>query len=213
MSSNLVQLGGHNYHGKVERKIRTIQEVMNQSVRNARLSVIQWETLCSEISNTINDLPVAIGNETEDLENLDLITPNRLRLGRNNSRSPIGPVEITGKIERMLQLKSDIFKSWWKAWLVSALPKLLAKPKWFRKDENVKKGDIIIFNKSEGSFVGEYQYGIIDEVYMSSDTKIRSVMVKYKNANEKIFRRTKRAVRSLMIIHRINEIRFDGRAW
>ena len=66
---------------------------MNQSVHNARLSVIQWE-----ISNTINDLPVAIGNETEDLENLDLITPNRIRLGRNNSRSPIGPVEITGKI-------------------------------------------------------------------------------------------------------------------
>ena len=86
-------VGGHNFHGRVERKIRTIKDILIRSVHNARLSVLEWETLCSEIANSINDLPVAIGNETDDLENLDLITPNRLRIARNNSRSPVGPLE------------------------------------------------------------------------------------------------------------------------
>ena len=53
-----------------------------------RLSILQWETLAAEISNSINNIPLAIGKITGDLENLDLITPNRLQLGRNNDRRP-----------------------------------------------------------------------------------------------------------------------------
>ena len=200
-------VGGHNYQGKVERKIRTVREVLAKSLHNARLSVMEWETLCSEISNTINDLPVAIGNETEDLECLDLITPNRLRIGRNNDRSPVGPLELTGKIERLLQLKIDVFQSWWEAWLVSALPKLIPRPKWFKNDEDVKCGDIVLFNKDDGSMVvGEYKYGIIDECHIGTDGKIRSATIRYRNASEGVNRTTKRAVRSLVIIHRVDEI-------
>ena len=146
-------VGGHNYHGKVERKIRTVRECLEKSAHNVRLSVIEWETLCSEISNSINDVPVAIGNETEDLENIDLITPNRLRLGRNNSRSPIGPLELTGKVERILQLKTDVFQSWWEAWLVSALPKLIPQPKWFKNDIDLKCGDSLSLNHISGILI------------------------------------------------------------
>ena len=72
-------------HGKVDQKIRQIKEpVQKKKIMKERLSILQWETLAAEISNSIDNLPLAIGNITGDLENLDLITPNRLRLGRNN---------------------------------------------------------------------------------------------------------------------------------
>ena len=199
-------VGGHNFHGRVERKIRTIKDILVRSIHNARLSVIEWETLCSEIANSINDLPVAIGNETESLENLDLITPNRLRIARNNSRSPVGPLEVTGKIERLIRLKNDVFQSWWEAWLVSALPRLIPKPKWFTNDVDIKCGDIVLFDKSDASFVGEYKYGIVDEIHRSKDSKIRSATIRYRNASEEIFRTTNRAVRSIVVIHRIDEV-------
>ena len=179
---------------------------MCKSVHNSRLSVIEWETLCAEIGNSVNNLPVVIGNETEDLENLDLITPNRLRLGRNNSRSPIGVVEVSDRIDRILQLHSDIFDSWWEAWLTSAVPKLVAKPKWFKNDEDIKVGDVVLFKRTEGSLAGEYKYGMVDEVHRGTDNRIRSVVIRYKNANEEVERKTCRAVRSLIIVHRINEI-------
>ena len=199
-------VGGHNFHGKVERKIRTIRETLNKGVHNKRLSYLEWETTCSEISNSINNLPVAIGNEVEELENIDLITPNRLRLARNNSRSPVGPLEVTGSIERLLRLKTDAFHAWWEVWLTSALPKLIPRPKWFRNDENIKIGDVVLFNKNEGSLVGEYKFGVVDEVSVGSDGKIRAVTVRYRNAAEAADRKTFRAVRSLIIIHSVDEI-------
>ena len=60
---------------------------------NERLPVIQWETCAAEIANRINDLPLAIGNIVSDFEIIDLITPNRLKLGRNNDKSPSGCVK------------------------------------------------------------------------------------------------------------------------
>ena len=36
----------------------------------------QWETLSPVIANTINDLPIRLGNIISDYENMDLITPN-----------------------------------------------------------------------------------------------------------------------------------------
>ena len=44
------------------------------------------------------------------------------------------------------------------------------------------------------------EYGIIDEVHVSNDNKVRAVTVKYRNANESISRKTFRAARSLVII-------------
>ena len=200
-------VGGHNFHGKVERKIRIIKETIRKTAHDARLSVLEWETLSSEIANTINNLPVAIGNETEDLENLDLITPNRLKLGRNNDRSPVGVIEVSDKVDRILQLNSNIFNAWWEAWLTSAIQKLVPQPKWFHNDEHIKEGDIVLFQRNEGGMLsGEYKYGIVDEVRRSDDNRIRSVVVKYKNSTEGFDRTTFRAVRSLVIIHRIDEI-------
>ena len=40
-------------------------------------------------------MPIALGNVVQDLENLDILTPNRLMLGRNNDRCPIGAITVT----------------------------------------------------------------------------------------------------------------------
>ena len=50
---------GHNMHGKVERKIKEIKKSISKNVGRERLSVLQWETICSIIGNTINDMPLA----------------------------------------------------------------------------------------------------------------------------------------------------------
>ena len=199
-------VGGHNYNGKVERKIKTLKDVMIRSIHSARLSTIEWETLCAEISNSINNLPIAIGNETEDLESLDLLTPNRLRLARNNMRGPVGPLQVTDKFERLMRLKTETFQFWWETWLVSAVPKLMPSPKWFDTEHDVQKGDVVLFLKDEGALVGEYKYGMVEDVKVSRDGRIRSVTIRYHNANENVNRTTNRAVRSLVIIHRIDEV-------
>ena len=46
------------------------------------------ETLEQKIANSINNLPIGLRNKCELLENLDVLTPNRLILGRNDNRNP-----------------------------------------------------------------------------------------------------------------------------
>ena len=121
-------MGGHNINGRVERKIREIKGSITKSLENERTSLSQWETLVSEIANTINDLPLALGNITSQFENMDPLTPNRLCLGRNNNRSPIGSMMVTNNPEKFLFTNEKLFNTWFECWLISDVPKLMHHP-------------------------------------------------------------------------------------
>ena len=199
-------VGAHYVHGKVERKIREVKKSMNICVQNEKLSHIQWETLMLQISNSINNLPIGLKNLTSDLENLDLITPNRLILGRNNNRSPNAPITLCNDHKRLIDRNATIFRAWFKAWLTSYVPTLIERPKWHKTDEEVSIGDIVLFLKSEKEYDEQYQYGQICKIHRGRDGLIRKVDVKYKNANEDTFRVTNRGVRELVIISPIDEV-------
>ena len=199
-------VGGHNMHGKVERKIKSIRESLERSVVNERLSVLQWETVGTQIANSINDLPISLGSVVAELESLDLITPNRLRLGRNNERSPTGPMIVTNDPSKFANTNKQIYNTWFQAWLISHVPNLMEHPKWFDSDKDLQVGDIVLFLKNENGLSSDYQYGMINKVNVSIDGKIRSVDVKYRNHNESTDRITHRASRQLIVIHQIDEI-------
>ena len=199
-------VGGHNMHGKEERKIREINSSIEKTIFNERLSIIQWETIVAEIANSINDLPLALGNITSDFESMDLITPNRLRLGRNNDRSPSGNLVVTNNPTRIIKENVKLFNAWFENWLLCHVPKLMEQQKWFINDPQLKVGDVVLFLKQESNISSVYQYGLIISVETSKDDIIRKVRVKYRNHNENIFRETHRSARKLVVIHRVDEI-------
>ena len=198
-------VGAHYVHGKVERKIQQIKKSIEKEITN-RLSIIQWETLGQQIANSINNLPIGLGNKTENLENLDILTPNRLLLGRNNNRSPTTPLTLSNDVKRIVETNSDIFNVWFKSWLISYVPTLIHQPKWFENDRSVSAGDVVLFLKSEKEFENIYQYGLVKSVTLSKDGLIRSVGIEYKNHTENVKRTTNRGVRDIVVIHPVDEI-------
>ena len=62
--------------GRVKRKITEIKGSITKSLKNERISQLQWETLAFEKASTINDLPLALVNITSQFENMDLLTPH-----------------------------------------------------------------------------------------------------------------------------------------
>ena len=199
-------VGAHHVHGKVERKIKEIKRSFEKELCNHRLSVIQWETLGQQVVNSINNLPIALGNKAECLENLDLITPNRLLLGRNNNRSPTEPLVLSTDVKKIISTNASIFKVWFKAWLVSCVPVLIEQPKWFKNSASIQVGDVVLFLKNEKELETQYQYGMVSKVYKGEDNLIRSVDLEYQNSNESVKRTTKRGVRNLVVIHPVDEI-------
>ena len=175
-------------------------------VQNQRLSLIQWETLGFQVANTINNLPIAAGKVSQGIEQLDLITPNRLLLGRNNDRSPVGTLSITVDVGKIISQNQNIFKAWFQAWLTSCVPSLMHQPKWFKSDSDPKVGDVVLFLKSEKEFDQIYQYGLITDLKISRDGKIRQLEIEYQNHNESVKRRTNRGSREIVVIHPFQEL-------
>ena len=199
-------VGAHYVHGKVERKIQHVKESLVRSMSNERISILQWETVAQQISNSINNLPIGLGNKIDSLEHLDVLTPNRLLLGRNNSRNPNEPLAISGDFRKIIESNARIFESWFREWLISHVPSLVQQPKWFSSERSVTVGDVVIFRKSEKEFDKSYQYGIVSKTFEGRDGLVRAVEVQYQNHNESAKRTTKRGVREITVVHPVDEI-------
>ena len=138
------------------------------------------------IANTINDLSIGLGKIISDYENIDLITPNRLRLGRNNARSPVATMGVTGNPDRILKENRNIFNSWLEPWLISHVPRLMNHPKWFSADQDIKICDVVLLLKQDEVLSNSYQYGMVDEIVLSKDGVIRKVIIPYRNHQENV---------------------------
>ena len=147
-----------------------------------------------------------MGNKKGDFEISDLITPNRLLLGRNNDRSPDFPLTVIDDYDTIITENNRIFQSWFECWLISHVPKLITQPKWFNSDRDMKEGDVVLFLKQEKELCSTYQYGVIQSTEVGRDGKIRKVNVRYRNHNENTDRFTFRSTRSLVMIHPVDEI-------
>ena len=75
---------------------------------------------------------------------MDLLTPNRLMLGRNNERSPAGPLCASNDSDKIIEQNANIIKAWFECWLVSHVPKLMEQLKWFSSDRDLKAGDVVL---------------------------------------------------------------------
>jgi len=99
-----------------------------------------------------------------------------------------------------------VYDNWWKAWSKQKLVDFIPQPvKGSPTNCSIKVGDIVLFLKAapEQHF-GEpvWKIGRVTEAPVSKQDGItRTVTIEYKNSNERVFRSTTRAVRSLAIVH------------
>ena len=174
--------------------------------QNHRLSILQWETVGSQCANTINDMPLALGNQVGDFEVADILTPNRLLLGRNNQRSPEGTLTVSNDPSKFLDTNQKIFDAWFNVWLNVHVPKLMFTPKWFKTNQHLKQGDLVLFIKQESNLQSKYQFGIVKHTITDKDGLIRKVTITYQNASETTKLDTNRAARDLVMIHSVDDL-------
>ena len=127
-------------------------------------------------------------------------------MGKSNDRSPTTTMEVTGNQDRILKENRKIFNSWFEAWLISHVPRLMNHPKWFSADHDIKICDVVLLLKQVGVLSNSYQYGKVNKVVPSKDGVIRKVIARYRNHQENVDRYTTRSVRNLVLIHPIDEL-------
>ena len=205
-------VSGHNQHGQVERKIRTVQDSLAEAgLYTKRLHATGLQTLLKIIENQLNNLPLGYtyGRDQDNTPLLKMLTPNMLRVGRSNERALDGPMRMPSGDAELLKEVEKVYDSWFKIWNVSYLPKLLHQPKWFKHDRDLLEGDVVMFQKSESSLDSKWTLGTIDQLVRSKDGLVRRVFVRYKNFKEEFHRLTDRNVRSLIKIWSCDDLNID----
>ena len=202
-------VGGHNAHGMVERSIREIRKLFTTVYTGIKIDVLSYETAFQWMSNEVNNLPICLGSKYSNLDHLDLITPSRLIHGRNNRRAPGGYCRISSP-SRLINQIDMVFESWWNVWKTEKLTDFIPQPsKWNTTGYQPKPGDIVVFPKEEKDKVlGEpvWRTGRVKDVDVSKDGIGRSLIIEYRNANENVFRTTRRSVRRVAVVHREGDL-------
>ena len=206
-------VGDHRAQGMVERSIREIKKIFDAVFAGFQMTILSYQTAFYFIANELNNVPLCLGSKYANLDNLDLITPNRLLLGRNNHRAPVGICEADVPTS-LMETNEHVAKAWWTLWQEEWMNKLIPQANKLETDPDIKEGDIVTFMKGGAkAVVGEtpWQTGRIHELKTSKDGVTRKVVVQYRNSNEKVYRYTLRSVRSLAVVWREEELDIVGR--
>lgn len=203
-------VSGHNYHGLVEHKIRSVQECLDKSdVGGMRLHATGLQTFCKLIESDLNNLPMgySYARDSDNSPLLKLIFPNMLRIGRNNSRALEGPIKLPSGPTDLMKKVEKAYEVFFKLWNVTMIPKLMKVHKWFdAKNVLLREGDIVYFRKVENELSSKWTVGRVSDVEKGRDGVVRRCTVRYQNASESQPRFTDRAARSLIKLFHIDDL-------
>ena len=129
----------HSERERVERKIRSLRESLEKMGVNTNhpQTVLQWETLFVKIANTVDNLPMAKG-DTSNPSNLgyEIITPNRLKLSRNNYCSLEGSgikLDMASNLIALLERNWELYCEWYGIFIENIHMLDLRPNKWLEK--------------------------------------------------------------------------------
>ena len=176
-------------------------------VQTLRLHATGLQTVLKLVENTYNNAPLGFGYG-RDVDNgpiLKIISPNMMRVGRNNERALEGSFRLPAGGSEMVEKVHKLYTSWYKLWKDAVVPRLVRQPKWFRSDKHLQPGDIVYFEKETGKVTSPWIMGRVDQVVRGKDSLIREVTVAYRNSTESFDRLTNRAGRSLVKLFSVDE--------
>jgi len=207
----------HQEQGRVERKIRSLREMLEKTgaSTSTALTPLQWETKFAQISNMLDDIPIAKGKPTSARDfGHEILTPNRLKLGRNNSRS----VGINVKLEdsalpsNILDENRKISSTFYNL-LMGRIHELMLKPKERPNNGNdlkVKVDDIVLFLSNETSTEKDWKLGRVVE---TDGRKARIYYMKKSKENLPIMGIAYRSLRDISLILSEDEVGFNSKEY
>jgi hypothetical protein len=136
----------HEQQGRVEAKAKAIRAMLQRysDTCNEVNTLLGWETTFMRIADQLDNLPIARGTASAPTDlGWEVITPNRLKLGRNNHRQLEGEILLSNAPQNMLERNRLLAAKWYEIF-ISRLDLLVPKaaPAKYR---DTMVGDVVLF--------------------------------------------------------------------
>ena len=206
----------HCERGRVERKIKTLREMLLKTAVNTdvAMTALQWETVFSKMASQIDDLPMArVDKSTSSDPGWELLTPNRLKLGRSNNRSIEGTIKLdpsTGPVQLLKRIQ-DI-QSYWYELLLDRLHHLIPRPSQWTKTDIINLNDIVVFRfiDNQSSKLETWKTGKVSAI-MNNGRKITvSYPVTSPDGSRVSIRSVSRSPRDLCVISSASDLQLNS---
>ena len=151
----------HSSQGRVEAKIKILRYTLDQIgiSTKAPLTTLGWETVFAKICNTVDNTPICRSNNTNARDvGFEVITPNRLKLGKNNFRTMQGggiDLNMSANLTNLLTRNQQIYDTWYQMYIDSIHLFALRPSLWPHTDKLPEIGDVVVFVHKEDVLVGK----------------------------------------------------------
>jgi len=194
----------HEERGRVEAKVRLIRSMLEKlSVDAAEcLTPIGWETLFSRIANDLDNLPIAKGLSSNVADfGYEIITPNRLKLGRNNYRSLDDTFFITSGTDVDILEACRKTQHLWYQLLLDRLHHIIPRPAKWSKTDKVELNSVVIFVHKDSNMQKNFNWSLGRVI----EVKDRKLVIEYfTTAHVKLL--ITRSPRQVSVIHKVDDL-------
>ena len=157
-----------------ERMIRSVRKILNSVARRQSFDEELLWTYLTHAERIINDRPLM--TIRDGIEEPTPIRPSDLIQPKSNSFVAFN-LPLSQLVERRWRLVNGLTAEFWKRWKTDYLNSLQERQKWFKKERELRVGDIVII-EAESTPRTLWPLGIIKETTPDSDGLVRTVTVK-----------------------------------
>ena len=191
---------GHNAHGRIERRIRMLQDAFDRSeLKKFKLHGLGWQTLAKRLEHDVNSIPLGFLTHREDTAPLlRILTPNFLRINAGANRSPKSLFDLPSSSADLIDRVEEAYRVFYKVWNEDYIPLVANRQKWHDVNENLEENDVVYFKLRDSAMGSKWLIGKIESTKKSKDGKVRKVDIGYKFDTEqgnREFRVVERPVR------------------
>ena len=162
--------------GAWERLVRSAKEVLFGLVKDHVLTDSQLLTVLTEVESILNSRPLT--HLSDDVTDLEPLTPNHLLLGRHRNLSSITDVseaDVTSR--RKWKQVQALQRNFWTRWVKEYLPSLTKRTCWKKKTPNLEVGELVIVQEEDFK-QRQWPLGRIVSVAPSEDGVVRVAEVR-----------------------------------
>ena len=200
---------GHNQHGRIERRIRMLQESLDRSEIRLTHSATAtgWQTIAKAIEREVNSIPLGfLHHQGTANPLLRVLRPSLLKNGTYTDRAPKGLFTIPDSAADLMTNIETIYNMWFQLWNTSYIPLVMDRSKWHLEDESLRTDDLVYFKLTDSKLAADWRLGKVEYVNIGRDGKVREIGISFKTMDDdgdwkhSVVERPVRAVVKLMNI-------------
>lgn len=168
--------------GLWEAGVKSTKHHLRRVLGEQKLTFEEFSTLLAQIEACLNSRPLT--PITENIEDLDVLTPGHFLVGGPVLSSPLCPDIESPTLRQRWLLIEKLHKDFWRRWSKDYLQALQSRTKWTTPTENLRTGDMVLI-KEDNIPPAKWLLGRVTHTHPGADGLVRVVTVKTRNSELK----------------------------